>query len=184
MTTYGPLIAGTGDTVTLSSYPNWTNPQYITEDNDTNAAYGGASAMGGQDQTRYLRGTNFGFSVITGPGEYVSSILVDVHIKSTGGVSTPFDAEAILTGSGVPSEDKATLASLSAGIKQYSWSGLNLADSVVNSSGFGFMFRMGTSMNSNIEISRIKITVTVDGGEFPPGTAENPSGIMLALLDF
>jgi len=160
----GAVIAGTGTNDTSIGSNNWANPGNITTNDGTYATTSFSGEVGGSI-SRYLRATNFGFSVPT--GSTIDGILVEIEAKTSSSTRT-WGNVRIVKGAVISSTTKAgasgavtttdTFSSIpTSGASTDKW-GETWTAADINSSDFGVVASM-SSRGLTVSVDTIRITV-------------------------
>lgn len=175
MASEGPNSPGTtGNDATVGTV-DWTNPGNITTSNNSYAS------VGGNNTSKYLTATNFGFSAVTGA---VDGILGEVEqSKVNGGIE---NAVRLIIGGSITGSNKSTGATLpdvdtyvSYGGAADLW-GTTPTPANITASTFGMGFSTtGGGAAANRQVDHIRMTVY-----YTAAAATTPGGIVFIGILF
>lgn len=174
MASQGPNIVGTGADDNSVGTVAWTNPSNITAADATYATI--TAALGGNQISHYLKGTNCGFTIPS--GSTVNGIVVEIQKSYSGvpsGINTLVDNEVkIIKGGVVGSTNKADTVTnwprLSAAYASYGSSndlwGETWTDTDINAANFGIVIsakytRGKVAMTLRVDAIRITVYYTL-----------------------
>lgn len=164
--TAGPNIAKAGNNVNGPGSVAWTNPGYITADDNN---YATSTLTPGQT-TEYLQGTDFGFSIPSNATIIGIQVTIMRQSSSSGGGNSINDADLYLLKTGaIVGSDKATTTDwpTSMGTATYGgasdlW-GTTWTPADINETNFGVTLSaitQATSSNRTASVDYMQITVT------------------------
>lgn len=182
----GPNGAGTGANDSSFGTVVWNNPSNITTD-DSSYATANIVANGGNQDTEYLKATNFGFSIPT--GATINGILFEAEAKQTT-VSGILDAHIVKGGSiGTTDLNSGFLNQVnttesfhsipSTGASTQLW-GETWTSSDINASNFGVViWESFGNVTSTLSVNYIRATVYYTTASGVHASVTNTSGAMV-----
>jgi len=182
MASQGPNSCGTGANDASAGTVSWNNPGNIVSSNNVYSTVVGGS---GSTQSKYLKATNFGFSIPS--GATIDGIVVEFERKASqsSGNNVKDSEIKIVKGGTIQTTNKAdtatnwstTEAYFTYGSSTELW-GTTWTDSDINASDFGVVLKAVLTYSGKgsvtASVDHVKITVYYTTGGGGGGTSTNP----------